>query len=319
MSNAAIDQNSRPTLTALSNVDGTTIVDLYADPITHRLLVDLLAGSGTVTTVSVTTANGISGSVANPTTAPAITLTLGAITPTTVNGLTITSTTGTFSLTNGKTLSILKTISFTAADDTGVYTLPTGTKTLIDTTVTTLSSLVTVGTLTSGTASTGFVVAGVTMTLGSDASYDTYYRGATGVLTRLANGTTGQVLTATTSAAPSWSSPSYPTWSTITGTSQNAPSNISSGYITNNAGLVTIVLPVTAPIGTIISLAGLGAGGWELGQNALQLIHFGNQVTTTGINGKLDSTNRYDTVTVVCTVANTTWSVISSVGNLTVA
>jgi hypothetical protein len=41
-------------------------------------------GSGTVTSVSVTTANGVSGSVANATTTPAITLTLGAITPTSV-------------------------------------------------------------------------------------------------------------------------------------------------------------------------------------------------------------------------------------------
>jgi len=41
--------------------------------------------AGTVTTVSVVTANGVSGSVANPTTAPAITISLGAITPTSVN------------------------------------------------------------------------------------------------------------------------------------------------------------------------------------------------------------------------------------------
>lgn len=41
-------------------------------------------GSGTVTTVSVVTANGVTGSVANATTTPAITLSLGAITPTTV-------------------------------------------------------------------------------------------------------------------------------------------------------------------------------------------------------------------------------------------
>ena len=42
-------------------------------------------GQGTVTTVSVVTANGVSGSVANPTTTPAITLTLGTITPTSIN------------------------------------------------------------------------------------------------------------------------------------------------------------------------------------------------------------------------------------------
>ena len=45
-------------------------------------------GTGTVTIVSVVTANGVSGSVATDTTTPAITLTLGNITPTTVNGLT---------------------------------------------------------------------------------------------------------------------------------------------------------------------------------------------------------------------------------------
>lgn len=39
---------------------------------------------GTVSSVSVVTANGVSGSVANPTTTPAITLTLGAITPSSV-------------------------------------------------------------------------------------------------------------------------------------------------------------------------------------------------------------------------------------------
>jgi len=41
------------------------------------------AGTGTVTNVAVTTANGVSGTVANPTASAAITLTLGAITPTT--------------------------------------------------------------------------------------------------------------------------------------------------------------------------------------------------------------------------------------------
>lgn len=42
-------------------------------------------GLGTVTSVSVVTANGVSGSVATATTTPAITLTLGDITPSKVN------------------------------------------------------------------------------------------------------------------------------------------------------------------------------------------------------------------------------------------
>ena len=57
--------------------------------------------SGSVSTVSVVTANGVSGSVANPTTTPAITLSLGAINPTSIGvttpgsivGTTVTATT----------------------------------------------------------------------------------------------------------------------------------------------------------------------------------------------------------------------------------
>lgn len=46
--------------------------------------VEMGGGSGTVTDVSVVSANGVSGSVTNSTTTPAITLTLGAITPSSV-------------------------------------------------------------------------------------------------------------------------------------------------------------------------------------------------------------------------------------------
>lgn len=63
-----------------------------------------------VTAVSVTTANGVSGTSSGGAT-PALTLTLGAITPTTVNGNTVTTGTGTltlssFTLTVGATASI---------------------------------------------------------------------------------------------------------------------------------------------------------------------------------------------------------------------
>lgn len=60
-------------------------------------------GSGTVTTVSVVTANGVSAVVANPTTTPALTFTLGAITPTSVNGITLS---GSGSLSNVGTTSL---------------------------------------------------------------------------------------------------------------------------------------------------------------------------------------------------------------------
>ena len=74
MAQASRDQNFVPTLLGVSNVDGTTPITVYADPTTHRLLVDLAGGSGTVTSVSVVTANGFAGTVANATTTPAITI-----------------------------------------------------------------------------------------------------------------------------------------------------------------------------------------------------------------------------------------------------
>ncbi len=75
MADASRDQNFVPTLLGVSNVDGVTPVKVYADPVTHRLLIDSSGGgSGTVTDVSVVTANGFAGTVATSTTTPAITL-----------------------------------------------------------------------------------------------------------------------------------------------------------------------------------------------------------------------------------------------------
>lgn len=67
------------------NSSGTPVIEGYVNNSWKSLL------TAAVTSVSVVTANGVSGSVANPTTTPAITLTLGAITPSSVNGVTITN------------------------------------------------------------------------------------------------------------------------------------------------------------------------------------------------------------------------------------
>lgn len=106
------------------------------------------------------------------------------------------------------------------------------------------------------------------------------------------------------------------TWTEVTGTSQTAA--INNGYITNNAGLVTVTLPSTAAVGSIVEVAGSGAGGWKVGQNASGVIHFGNLDTTTGTGGSLASTVRYDAVRLLCITANNGWIVLSSEGNITV-
>lgn len=81
---ANIKISGLPTGAAL---DGTEVIPLVQGGVTIKATAQEVAdlgGDGTVTTVSVTTANGVSGSVATATTTPAITLTLGAITPTSV-------------------------------------------------------------------------------------------------------------------------------------------------------------------------------------------------------------------------------------------
>ena len=88
---APLKINSGPLLTT---TEAGTIENngshLYYTPVaagTRYQLDQQSGGSGTVSSVSVTTANGISGTVATATTTPAITLSLGAITPTSTNGV----------------------------------------------------------------------------------------------------------------------------------------------------------------------------------------------------------------------------------------
>ena len=110
--------------------------------------------------------------------------------------------------------------------------------------------------------------------------------------------------------------PSKDPWTEVTGTTQAMATN--NRYAASNASLVTLTLPTTAAIGDQIEVVGKGAGGWRIAQNADQLIRFGDLVSTTGISGRLDSTNRYDSLCIVCITANNEWSVIRSQGNIDV-
>ena len=47
-------------------------------------------------------------------------------------------------------------------------------------------------------------------------------------------------------------------------------------------------------------------------------LYFGNAPTTTGTSGYLASTNRFDSVTLVCVTANTEFVVYASIGNIIV-
>ena len=106
-------------------------------------------------------------------------------------------------------------------------------------------------------------------------------------------------------------------WTEVTGTTQAmAPDN---GYVANNAGLVTLTLPVTASFGTVINVVGKGAGGWQINQNAGQNIQVGSSSSTVGAGGSVASTNQYDSIELLCTTADTVWTVLGGPqGNLTI-
>ena len=100
------------------------------------------------------------------------------------------------------------------------------------------------------------------------------------------------------------------TWNDVTGTSQGMAVN--NNYLANHATLlVTLTLPAIAAFGSMITVQGYGPGLFTIAQNAGQTIHFGDKNTTTGAGGSITALNRYNSITLLCAVANTDWTVVN--------
>lgn len=100
------------------------------------------------------------------------------------------------------------------------------------------------------------------------------------------------------------------TWNDVTGTSQGMAVN--NNYLANHATLlVTLTLPAIAAFGSMITVQGYGPGLFTIAQNAGQTIHFGDKDTTTGAGGSITALNRYNSITLLCAVANTDWTVVN--------
>lgn len=97
-------------------------------------------------------------------------------------------------------------------------------------------------------------------------------------------------------------------WTVVGGTSQAMAVN--SGYIPNNAGLVTFTLPPTSAVGDEAAVVGKGAGGWLIQCGGGQTVVVGSSTTTSG--GSVASTNAKDSIYLVCTAANTEWTVVGA-------
>lgn len=116
-----------------------------------------------------------------------------------------------------------------------------------------------------------------------------------------------------------WSTPinGSTNWMSVTSITGGTLVNYN-GYFSNNAALVTYVLPVTAAIGETYQVCTEGAGGWIITQNSGQTIRLGNSITTSGITGSLASNLPGDWVEIVCQVANTGFIANAKSGNITV-
>lgn len=106
-------------------------------------------------------------------------------------------------------------------------------------------------------------------------------------------------------------------WTHVTGTSQTMASF--NGYVADNAGLVTLALPATSALGDEIIIMGRGSGGWSISQAAGQQIIWESSSSSVGVPGSVSSINRRNSIYMVCTAANTEWTIQSSSGNLTFA
>lgn len=195
--------------------------------------------SGTVTNLTGTASININGTVGATTPTTGVFTTLVANATTSLLLGTSGSAVGNIGFRNA-TSGTITLAPVTGALGTVTLSLPAATDTLVGKATT---DIFTNKTLTSSTD----VLGGVTMTLGSDAANDIYYRNSSGILTRLANGTTGQFLSANTGAAPTWAAPTSSTFSTQDVTAVLGNTLVDSGtYVMTSNATGTVIYAADA-------------------------------------------------------------------------
>lgn len=178
------------------------------------------------------------------------------------------------------------------------------------------SNVIRIGTTGSGTAQQNkCYIAGINgVNVGSVTSVLTNSGDQLGTATITAG--TGISVTAGANSITIASTATALTWSVITADQTAA---VNKGYICNKAGTLALALPASSAVGDIIEVTGINtATGWQITQAAGQQIFFGTSSTTLGATGTLTSSNIRDSIKMVCVVANTTWNVISSIGDITI-
>lgn len=91
--------------------------------------------------------------------------------------------------------------------------------------------------------------------------------------------------------------------------------SVNNGYVTNNGARVQLTLPLASAFGSNIRILGKSAGGWQINQNAGQSIVLDSSSTSVGVLGTLQSDAFRDSVDLICTTANTVWTIGDGIGN----
>jgi hypothetical protein len=96
------------------------------------------------------------------------------------------------------------------------------------------------------------------------------------------------------------------------------PMSVNNTYIAINAATLQFSLPATCSIGQFFEILCFGSGLVQVTQNSGQTIHFGNQLTTTGVSGYLqtnDVSNSNSYLKLVCVNTNTDFMLLAPQGN----
>ncbi len=125
---------------------------------------------------------------------------------------------------------------------------------------------------------------------------------------RVANQTSTDITTVQADIDPAMSAVGDVPWVHVTGTSQTM--TVNTGYVADNASLVTLTLPTVSVLGDVLIIVGQGAGGWRLAQNASQQIHYGRRSTTVGTSGFFTARTPHAATTLRCITANLEWVVL---------
>lgn len=86
--------------------------------------------------------------------------------------------------------------------------------------------------------------------------------------------------------------------------------DLNSIYIPTNVALTTFQMPALCEAGNRLTIAGFGAGGWELLNGSGQTIYLASTGST--VTTSISSSSRYDSIELICVETNKTWISLST-------